>query len=382
MARGFHAAGDVLVTQTADGQDLNQLWDDYQAALQIWNSQRNTLINFLTYPTTLLTEQIYEGGSTADFERASEYGVPVGARPGITGQLRGYDFEWFDLAGRFTWKFLNKAPASQVNAFANQAFEADNRKLFMGIMWTLFNNTRRVAEEGHTVYPFWAGAVGDKPPDYKLTTFADQHNHYFTSGAATWPAAGIGTALTAADMADLHALIDTITEHGYDPANGYRVVVMVNKAQGDVVRGIRSIANGGFGRYDFVPAAGTSPFLLPTNMAVVSGAQPPSGLDGLTVIGSYGDVLFVQEDYVPAGYMVAFATGGPEALTNPIALREDPNANLRGLRLVKGREPDYPLIDSYYVRGFGTGIRNRGAGAVLQISAAGSYTAPAVYAAF
>jgi hypothetical protein len=377
MARGFHAAGDVIVTQTADGQDINALWDDYQAALQIWNGQRNTIVEFLTYRTTLLTEQIYEGGSLADFERATEYGVPVGARPGITGQFRGYDFEWWDLAGRFTWKFLNKAPAAQVNAFANQAFEADNRLLFMEVMRTLFRNDRRTAEEGHTVYPFWAGQVGDKPPDYKMTTFADSHNHYLPSGAAAWPAAGAGTAPVAADMVDFHALIDTVTEHGYTPANGYTVVVMVNKAQGDSIRMIRSLANGGVGRYDFVPSAGTPPLLLPTNM-VTQGGAPPNTVNGMTVIGSYGDVLIIQEDYMPTTHMVCFATGGPDNLTNPIGLREDPNANLRGLRLVKGREPDYPLIDSYYVRGMGTGIRNRGAGAVLHFTA-GAYAPPAQY---
>ena len=383
MARGFHAAGDVIVTQTASGTNLNQLWDDYQAALNIFNGQRNTLVDFLSYRTQDLTEQIYEGGQLADFERATEYGVPVSQRPAITGVLRGYDFDWFDLAGRFTWKFLNKATDAQVNAFANQAFEADNRLMFMEVMRTLFSNVRRTAEEGHTVYPFWAGVTGvggDKPPDYKMTTFADGHNHYFTTGAATWPAAGTGTAPLAVDMVDFHALTDTITEHGYDPANGYQVIIMVNKAQGDSVRMIKSVANGGFGRYDFIPATATPAFLIPTTLQVAGTTSPPSGtVNGMKVIGSYGDILIVQEDYIPAGYFVGFATGGPDNLSNPIGIREDPNANLRGLRLVKGREPDYPLIESYYVRGFGTGIRNRGAGAVMQVSASGTYTVPTQY---
>jgi hypothetical protein len=379
MARGFHAAGDVIVTVAADGTSLNDLWDDYQAALNLWNTRRNGLVDFLTYRTTLLTEQLFEGGTLADFELATEYGVPVSARPGVTGVFRGYDFDWYDIAGRFTWKFLNKAPAAQINAFANQAFEADNRLLFMGVMKALFNSARRTAEEGHTVYPFWGGQVGDKPPDYKLTTFADSHNHYMTTGAATWPAAGIGTTPnTAADATDWHALIDTVTEHGYSPENGYTVVVMVNKAQGDSVRAIRSVANGGSYRYDFVPSAATAPFLLPTNMQVVNGQQPPSTIGGLTVIGSYGNILVVEEAYIPAGYFVCFATGGPDSLTNPIAIREDPNTSLQGLRLVKGREIDYPLIDSYYVRGFGTGIRNRGAGAVMQVTA-GAYAIPTIY---
>ena len=54
-------------------------------------------------------------------------------------------------------------------------------------------------------------------------------------------------------------------------------------------------------------------------------------------------------------------------------------ADLRGLRLVKGPDRDYPLTDSFYLHGFGTGIRHRGAGVVMQITASGSYTTPAAY---
>lgn len=375
MARGFHAAGDLLVTQTSDGTDLNQLWDDYQAALAMWNAKRDTLVSFLTYRTTDLTEQMYDSGEIGDFEPATEYGVPVGIRPGVKPMTIGYDFGWFDLAGRFTWKFLAKATAAQLNAYTNMALEADNRMVFKEVMRTLFRNDRRTAEEGHTVYPFYAGQVGDKPPDYGTTVFADQHNHYVTSGAATFTN-------DIAGITDLNALINLVGEHGYTPANGYRVVLMVNKAQGDYIRLIRSEVNGGpaTSLYDFVPAANTSPFLMPVNMQVVSGQQPPNSLNGLNVIGSYGDVLVVQDEYIPAGYMVCFATGGLEALTNPIGIREDAVASLRGLKLVKGREPDYPLIESYYTRGFGTGVRKRGAGAIMQITASPTYTAPAVYA--
>ena len=83
---------------------------------------------------------------------------------------------------------------------------------------------------------------------------------------------------------------------------------------------------------------------------------------------------------MPAKYMVAFGTGGPNALTNPIGIREHANTALRGLRLVKGRSNDYPLQESYYQRGFGTGIAQRGAAVVMKIAAAGPYAPPASYA--
>jgi hypothetical protein len=98
------------------------------------------------------------------------------------------------------------------------------------------------------------------------------------------------------------------------------------------------------------------------------------------VIGTYGDIIIVEEDYIPAGYLVMFVTGGRDNLQNPIGFREHQNAGLRGMRLVKGRNADYPLLDAYYVRGFGTGVRQRGAGVVMQIKATGTYAPPAAFA--
>ena len=213
---------------------------------------------------------------------------------------------------------------------------------------------------------FYSGVVGDKPPTYKMTTFADSHNHFVTSGTATVTAP------------NLEALINLLEEHGYTKVNGYNQVVLVNKAQGDTIRGFRSVANGGTGKYDFVPAQGTPAFLLPTNM-VAEGGRPPATINGLDVIGAYGNATIVQEDYIPAGYMVALVTGGEDNLSNPLAFREHPTATLRGLRLVKGRNPDYPLIDSFYIRGCGVGVRHRGAGAVMQVTTNGAYAIPAAY---
>lgn len=369
--RGMHAAGDIL-TQTQDGMPLNDLWATYQRWLDDWNTDREALVKFLTWNTTESYENFYTGGGQADFEEATEYGEPVGHRPSATYDVMGFPFKFYDLSGRFTWQYLANASAAQVDSFANMAMEADSRLVFLKVMRTLFSNTRGTNDKGQTVYPFYSGAAGDKPADYKSTTFADNHNHFVTSGTATVTAA------------NLEALLNLLYEHGYTQQFGYNAVVLVNKAQGDRIRQFRSIANNGgvaddmHGQYDFVPAVNTPSFLLPTNM-VAEGGRPAGTLNGLTVIGAYGDATIIQEDYIPAGYMVAFVTGGADSLSNPIAFREHPTTTLRGLRLVKGRQPDYPLIDSFYVRGFGTGVRNRGAGAVMQVTANATYTIPTQY---
>ena len=87
----------------------------------------------------------------------------------------------------------------------------------------------------------------------------------------------------------------------------------------------------------------------------------------------------VEEGYIPAGYMVAIATGGEDRIGNPIGFREHKNDAYKGLKLIPGQRSDYPLVDSFYRRGFGTGIRHRGALALMQVKASGNYQIPAAY---
>jgi hypothetical protein len=380
--RGFNAQGDV-VTETLDGVSLNDLWKDYQDMLASFNAKRDVLLNFLTWRTTKAKEDdINRNGALVDFEESTEYGEPVGVRPRIPdAQSLGYTMKWYDVAARFTWQFLANADSTQVDTIADQVAEADNRLVFQKVMTTVFNPVRRMNKEGLTVFPFYSGAAGDLPPAVGSTTFADSHQHYVTTNSAT---------LT---PAHLEALQTLVTEHGYNKANGYQLIALIN--DGDTtenrIRQFRSIANtldgnanATHGNFDFVPAAGTSPLLLPTDVRLSDNGvvRPPSSIGGMDVVGAYGEMVFVKNAFIPAGYIVLFVTGGELNILNPVAIREHPNAGLRGLRLVKGKTPDYPLIDSFWNRGFGTGVRRRGAGAVMQIVASASYTAPAAYNTF
>lgn len=368
---GFNEAADVIV-QTIDGVNTNELWAAYQQAVALRNQQRQPIIDFLTYRVQSPIESLPQTVGTTRFERASEYGKPRSSRPGASFNWLGFDFDWFDLANRFTWEFLADATAAQVDAVAQAALEADSILMHSMVMWTLFNNVLRSATintKPYNVYTFWNGDT-EVPPAYKTNTFTAPHNHYLTTNRVS----------TVVVSTDVDAMWTALDEHGYNRGQGYELILMVNKAQGDVIRQFRSVANGGTALYDFIPATGTPSFLLPTTLRVADGqSQPPSTLRGMTVIGSYGEFIIVQEDYIPPLYMVAFATGGRESVQNPIGIREHANPQLRGLRLVKGRSPDYPLQESIYQRGFGTGIRFRGAGVVMQIVNSASYTIPTAY---
>lgn len=367
---GTHVAADV-VTQTADGRDLNAIWTDFMALLNQVNQQRQSLVSFLSFPVTEPTELVAQPGDGVDFEEASEFGQPVGARIAPSYFTFGYTFKWYDLAARYTWQYLADATAQMVDSVANAAVEAYYRLLMNQVLRTVFNSTNLTAninQQAYNVYKFY-NADGTVPPTYKTNTFNGTHTHYKTTG---------GAALTADDL-DL-LVIDDLASHGYDMENGYRLVTMVHSTVGNVIRGFRSVANGGAGRYDFIPAQGQPGQVMDLTTQVVGANRVASTLDGLTVIGSYGPLTIVQEDYMPATHVLSFATGGRDNLLNPVGIREHRQANLRGLRLVKGRNPDYPLIDSFWAVGFGTGIRHRGGGVVLEITADATYDPPAVYA--
>lgn len=366
MPRGYNESGDV-VTQTADGRPLNDLWAQFQESLRIANESRTRIVDFLTFPVTQVIEDVPQAGGTVDFELATEFGEPVGVKTKLEYFSMAYDFAWYDVAGRFTWQYLLEATAAQVESVNNAVIEADNRNLFTKVMKTVFNPTNlsaNINNQNYTVFKFYNND-GTVPPPYKTNVHLGTHTHYYGSGAAT------------VDPGDLQELQTHLNHHGYTESLGYRLVLMVNKAQGDTIRTFRMGTAGAL--FDFIPARGREDLLFLSSTQVL-GVQPPPTIDGLEVIGKYGDLLIVQDDYIPAGYMFGFATGGEANLANPIGFREHAQASVRGLNLVKGRTPDYPLIDSFYTRGFGTGVRQRGGGVVVQIVASATYTPPAAYA--
>ena len=361
--QGFNAAGDII-TQTTDGFDLNTIWTEFQAAVAEINATRQTIIDLLTFPVQALIERVPQI-SSARFEVASEYGEPRGIRPGGAYFNLGYDFEWYDLAARFTWKFLAEATASQVEAINSMALDADNRLVFEGVMKALYNKDNRTADINGQMVPVYALYNGDGtvPPAYKSNTFAGTHSHYLTSGAAT------------VQSEDLDDLYEHVRHHGYSAENGVNHIVAVNPAEGRVIRTFR-VASGA--TYDFIPAVGEPAAWIDAQQTLVGGTQPGAQYAGLNVIGRYGHMLIVEDDLFPIKYLALIGTGGRGNLNNPVGLREHANTALRGLRLVKGPVADYPLIDSFYQRGFGTGIRQRGGSVVMQVTANPAYTNPTI----
>lgn len=360
MAKGYNGMADVVGT-TADSVLLDDLWAEFQQTIELRNEARTALAGLFTYNTDLNSDLVAQTATGSEFEESSEYGVPQSLRSAPDTVRVGFPFKFYDLAARYTWKFLAEASAGQVSAVHAQALEADNKLVFRNVMRAIFNNTSPgVNEDGTPIQPLWNGD-GTVPPPFANATFDGTHSHYMTTGSASL------------DPADLEDLVGTVEHHGYGlRSNGDRIVVLADQFQAKRISTFRSGTNGA--SYDFIPSNDAPAFI--TDETIV-GDRPPGQFNGLRVVGSYGDAWIVQHEYVPTGYVVAVATGGADSPRNPLAFREHKRPELRGLKQIAGGG-DYPLVDSYYVRGFGVGVRHRGGAAVMQVTASSTYTAPVI----
>lgn len=364
MPRGYSSFADVMRT-TADGRDLADLFAEFTDVARMANDQQQNFISLLTYPTESPVVSVLQSlGANSGFQEASEYGIPTSSRPVGNVLDMGATFKWFDNRWGSTWRYLADATSVEIEAATQAILSADSELVFGKVMGTLFNPVNRSVVDPKTgaVYNVLAFANGDgwTPPSYGGNSFSGTHTHYRTSGAAT------------IDSGDLDEAISDLKSHGYSSENGSQIVIFVNPAQGDVINGFRVATTA---KADFIPAVGAR-FYSPNQLV---GDQPANTWAGFPVKGAYDEALIIESTRIPAGYVAALASGGSSLPSNPIMLREHPR--LKGLQLVPGKNTDYPLVDSYWIRGIGTGVRHRLAGLVVQITSSAAYTAPALYAA-
>lgn len=362
-AVGYSSAGDVLVSHTSDGVDLNAIWDQAATVLNSWNQKRTALASLISYSTVNVGDAIPQTLGADHFEKASEYGEPTGLRAEPDALILGYDFEDYDLASRFTWKFLRAASAEQVRSVVNRALESDNRLVTGAILRRLFDPAEGLNEFAHKVYGLYNGTDGMVPPPYAGQTFPSTNSHYLVSGN------------TAVDPGDLLDAINQVRSKGFGVSANSRLIVLCHPNEAEIISTFRAgvETNGVESKFDFIPSASAPAYLTEEN---VVGQVAPGEFGGLEVLGSFGPAWIIPSYFLPVGYVAVVATGGPNAAINPVAFRQHSNPSYQGLRIIPGRDQRYPLQDSFFQRSFGTGVRYRGAAAVVQIKASGSYEAP------
>lgn len=368
---GIGTEGDAVYT-TADGVDINALWDEAQQALAVWNAGRSRLVNILTFPVTSEIESVPQVGEAA-FELATEFGEPQGERLKLGYFQLGFDFQDYDRATRFSWKALRDMDARQVRAIHNALLQADEKLVFKQTMAAIFDNRNRetdIRNKAYKVYPLY-NADGTVPPTYRGNTFTGTHTHYLVSGN------------TDIDSGDLEDAYESIAEHGYSIEAGTQIVALLNRNQLKEIRKFRmgeESANGVIANYDYIPSRNQPAQYLDVPTGLL-GSLPPDTWNGLRVHGSYADILLIEEPFMPDNYFVMFGTGGAGNLQNLVGLREHKNPIYRGLRILPGNNQAYPLIESYYTRAFGTGIRQRAGAVVTQVKtgANNTYQIPTMY---
>lgn len=373
MPRGINAVADIQ-SSTANGVLLNTVWDEWADVIRQYNASNQPLISALTFPVTELTETIVTGDQI-DVELATEYGVPQPKRTTVSSALYGYDLKWYDVRRGYTHRYLQTVTSNQLDADLAAVLGGFDRLEYRLVMNQLFTNVNRQAfvEDANgnatatpiPVYSVWNGNDGQTPPPYGANTFTSSHSHAKTSGAAT------------IDSQDVEDLAVDVSEHGYSAVNGSTLVLLANPAQVKAIRTWRANvtnSNGAVATYDFIPAQGQPGLIIGSSVLGVQ--QPASNFNGLNVVGSYAGVLIVEEPRVPANYVALFASGGSQVSGNVVGVREPTNPALRGVLQTPGDNAAVPLVQSFFERALGTGIRQRGAASLLQISAAASYTPP------
>jgi hypothetical protein len=368
---GINVRADALrVSSLRDGTDLDAVWDLFRDLLDVWNRERSSITDLLTFRTTLSAEAVPQTVSIGSFEAATEMGVPKSANVPGTALLMGYPFRDTDLAGRFSWRFMRDSDRRQIEAVMNGILAADNQQTTGSIMKALFNNSRRKTEFGATVFDLYDGAAPGPVP-YLGRTFPSTENHYIASGA------------TVIDSQDVESAIRLITRKGFGTHTGSKILIMANPDEAELIMSWRSgqesrpkegsETSGPIAKWDFIPSADSAPFLTPAGELV--GTQVPGEWAGVKVEGSYGPSILVQSDFIPSGYVLVAASYGPNSPYNVVGFREHERPDYQGLRHIAGDGP-YPIVESFSTRGFGCGVRQRGGAVCIQVTSGTTYTKP------
>lgn len=111
--QGYSTIGDVHTTK--NGVEWNTIWAEFQQTLQLVNTQRMAIMQLFTSSiavSEINVEQSSEGG--ADFEVASEFGVPKSVRVSPTLLEMGFPFRWYDQRKSWTWRYLAEVESGQI----------------------------------------------------------------------------------------------------------------------------------------------------------------------------------------------------------------------------------------------------------------------------
>lgn len=176
------------------------------------------------------------------------------------------------------------------------------------------------------------------PIAYQQNTFASNHSHYMVSNTASQFV-----------LADITKIKQTIRHHGHGGTLGG----FINSATVQVLEDLAAFTQSSIVRNPI------------TDSVAINGFGETFQLLGIT---------WHVTEMVPDKYVLVVEINGAESM-RPMIMFEP--ANLRGLRLHPGPNPNYPIVESYWDRWVGFKVWQRGAGVALWYGAhSGSYVSP------
>lgn len=314
---------------TSDGIDFNEVYyDSIVPSLQRYNEDeqndfrailcaddderiKNTILNTTDVMQKLASNQ------TPDMIKMAR-----GRYQGLT--------EFYGTGYAYTFEFMKDAKASDVEDLQAKMFKVDRNTIKSTIMKAVMNDPGNTlgATQGALWNQYFETYEGiTTPPNYKSNTFASSHTHYAFSGATT-------IALDDFTAAEAH-----IREHGGEGT----LVAFINSAQRKQVQDL----------------AGWT----------TSGTISNPITDIISTTGNFTQLLgwtIVIDDTIPAGF-IFFAMYDDLNLGKLARFHEPNNPSFRGLQIIPGPNPNYPLIGAYYFRFMGVKVFNRGNAVAMKL---------------
>lgn len=347
MPTGIHTINDLRVTRfgTASEFGLDAINKVLQADLSAWNANVNELVSLFA-EVTVDRLRAYGSSGRIDMEEVDEMGKPA-TRKVLTGTTIGVPMRLYKSAIGWTSKWLETHTPAEMAELHLKIQTGHAARVIREIRRAVYNNLNYTFTDflvDNVALPVvrFCNADGMAIPDSPGGVQFDGavHDHFMATATLV--------------IADVDALIDTVTEHGHTQGVGLYI----------------SLAN----QAAFTALASFTP-LSSAHVVNLVGMQTDVKVTGEEdvenrLIGYWNGVVPVfVKPYAVANYILCMAT---ESSEKPLCFRQRSQESLQGLRIA-AEINDYPLIAQNYESEFGIGVYCRTAGAVL-------FTAGAVWA--
>lgn len=329
MAQGF---------MTKDGIDYNEVWHGLLPVVDRYNERDRTDIETLLANRNDESLKKYALKNSNGFKKLGEVEHPDrqkiawGKLMKVTtklGTAYGYD-----------WEFLKDASADDIRKLQADILEQDREMIKSLLLETCLKSST----DGFYNAAFDTLEGIAAPPSYGQNTFAASHTHYITAG---------GTSVT---LPVCTTIRQHIREHG---APSSLVGFISGTDEGNIVNAM-------------APTTSTVYVSNPITDKVA--------VDGF--IGMFGGINWIVTELMPAGYVLVVGTNPGVDNQKPATIIHPTNPSFRGLKLIEGSLPTYPLINSYYLHWAAAKVIHRGNGVACQLTASASYTDPTLINSF